>query len=205
MDIKTVSILNKLEMIDEIENITEENLKEIESIEISGRDYNNDSQLVEFNDLKLFSNLKNLIISFCTIDDEAIDIISSFELNNLSFISCEFYDTTTSITNLNTNNIYISNCYNLDISLLENTEFNEINISTESINKEMNFISNKLNLEHSSIEDVNLLKNLNINELIISKTEYEQNPSLYDSFNYNVTIMNDDCEIKYNRMGDINV
>ena len=69
----------------------------------------------------------------------------------------------------------------------------------------MNFISNKLNLEHSSIKDVNLLKNLKINELIISKTEYEQNPSLYDSFNYNITIMNDDCEIKYNRMGDVNV
>ncbi len=205
MDIKTISILNKLEMIDEIENITEEKLKEIEDLEISGRDYNNDSQLVEFNDLKLLPNLKNLIISFCTIDDETLDIISTFELNNLSFISCEFYDTTTSITNLNTNNIYISNCFNLDISLLENTEFNEINISTESINKEMNFISNKLNLEHSLIIDANLLKNLKINELIISRTEYEKNPSLYDSFNYNVTIMNDDCEIKYNRMGDLNV
>ena len=205
MDIKTISILNKLEMIDDLENITEDTLKEIEDLEISGRDYNNDSQLVEFNELKLFPNLKNLIISFCTIDDLALDIISSFELDNLSFISCEFYDTTTSITNLNTNNIYISNCYHFDISLLGNTEFNEINISTESINKGINFIANKLNLEHSSIEDINLLQNLHINELIISKTEYDKNPNIYDSFNYNVTIMNDDCEIKYNRMGDVNV
>ena len=201
MDIKTKSIIEKLELINDLDKITPEYLEEVEELEITGKDFNNDVQTVDFNDLKLFPNLKDLSIEYSTIDNTVIDIIKDFELKNLSFISCEF-DFLDNFKEINTDNIYISNCYDFDLSYLGNKEFNEVNISTESIHEPLKVNCNKLNLEHCEILKPEVLNNLNINELIISTIQYEENQSIYENLSYKVTIMDEDRETIHTELGD---
>lgn len=204
MEIKTISIIQTLDMIDEMENITQDDLEKIDSLEITGKDFNNDPQTVDFNDLKLFPNLKNLSIEYCTIDYEAIDIIKDFELKNLSFISCEFDSDISNIRSINTENIYISNCYDFEFSFLERKEFNEVNISTETIREKLNINCNKLNLEHCEIERTEALQDINIKELVISILQYELNPTAYENLGYKVTVMDEDSEFVYTTLGEVN-
>ena len=204
MEIKTKSILEKLIMIDDLENIEEDDLAKIEELNISGKDFNNEIQKVDFNDLRYFPNLKNLNIEYCTIDYDVIDMIRNFELKNLSFISCEFDSDVRNIKSINTENIYISNCYDFDFSFITNKEFNEVNISTETIRDKININCNKLNLEHCEIENPEVLRGLNIKELIISTIQYEDNPSAYESLEYKVTVMDDDSGYVYKKLGESN-
>ncbi|MBQ6539301.1 MAG: hypothetical protein IJL76_03375 [Bacilli bacterium] len=204
MEIKTKSILEKLEMIKEIEDIQQEDLDKIDELNITGKDFNNDTQTVDFNDLKLFPNLKNLSIEYSTIDYDCIDIIRNYELKNLSFISCEFDSDLTNIKSINTENIYISNCYDFDFSFINNKEFNEVNISTETIRDKININCNKLNLEHCEIENPEVLRGLNIKELIISTIQYEENPTVYENLGYPVTVMDEDSEFVYTKLGEGN-
>jgi hypothetical protein len=204
MELKTKSIIEKIEMIDDLENITESDLEKVEELEITGKDFNNDVQTVDFEDLKLFPNLKDLSIEYCTIDHDCIEIIKEFELKNLSFISCEFDSDIRNIRSINTDNIYISNCYDFDFAFVENKEFNEINISTETIREKISINCNKLNLEHCFIEKPEVLNSLNIKELIISTIQYEDNPSAYESLEYKVTVMDDDSGYVYKKLGESN-
>ncbi len=204
MEIKTISIIEKLEMINELEDIVQEDLEKIDTLEITGKDFNNDPQTVNFSELKLFPNLKNLSIEYCTIDYDVIENIKNIELKNLSFISCEFDSDIENIKSINTENIYISNCYDFDFSFIENKEFNEVNISTETIRERFNINCNKLNLEHCEIENPEVLKNLNIKELVISTIQYEENPTIYESLEYTVTIMDEDSEFVYTKLGEKN-
>lgn len=202
MEVKTVSILEKLEIIDDLNEISEDKLEDIDSLEISGRDFNNDYQEVDFNDLKYFPNLKNLSIEFCTIDYNSIEIIKSFELKNLSLISCEFDSDLDNIKSINTENIYISNCYDFELSFIENKEYNVVNISTETISEPLKISCNKLNLEHCEIDNPEILKGLPIKELIISTFQYEENPSIYENLGYRVTVMDEDSEFVYTKLGE---
>ena len=204
MDIKTISILDTLDMIDDLDNLKKEDLEKIDSLEITGRDFNNDPQTVDLNDLKYFPNLKNLSIEFYTIDYDSIMILKEIELDNLSFSSCEFIGVNDVFKELNTTNIYISNCYDFDISFLGSKEYNIVNISTEKIN-DMKINANKLNLEHCEIQKPEILKDLLIKELTISTNQYEQNPTIYDNLGYKVKIMDEDTNYLYKEIGVENV
>ena len=89
--INTESIRSKLSLKYDIDNISSNDLDNIIDINISPVDNNNVNQVVDFNDLDYFNNLRRLKIQYCFINREVLEkIIKLDKLEYISFIFCEF-------------------------------------------------------------------------------------------------------------------
>ena len=101
---------------------------------MSGKDFNNERQLVTFNEVKLFKNLRYLELRNILISNYMVDILSEVPLlENIVFRNCTFYKkvTTGDIDKIYNCKIYKtgkSNCedyfqaYNTDIFIENNKQ-----------------------------------------------------------------------------------
>ena len=188
--INTGSIINKLSIKYDINNISEEELNKIIDINISPVDNNNVNQVVDFNDLDYFPNLRRLKIQYCFIDREVLEkIIKLDKLEYISFIFCEFDNNIEDLMRIiNIKNFSIKNSINFRLDYLNNKRYDKLIISDETIYNQLIIESDLLDISHSIIIDKDLLFDLDVKRLVISYDEYDNNKNIYDNLEYIVEV-----------------
>lgn len=188
--INTGSIINKLSIKYDINNISEEELNKIIDINISPVDNNNVNQVVDFNDLDYFPNLRRLKIQYCFIDREVLEkIIHLDKLEYISFIFCEFDNNIEDLMRIiNIKNFSIKNSINFRLDYLNNKRYDKLIISDETIYNQLIIESDLLDISHSIIIDKDLLFDLDVKRLVISYDEYDNNKNIYDNLEYIVEV-----------------
>ncbi|MCI8547921.1 MAG: hypothetical protein HFJ38_03420 [Bacilli bacterium] len=183
LQITTVSIKNFVQDIfkKEPQNLLISEQLLIESLSISGKDFNNNKQEICFQDLKEFQNLKYLEVANTLLTSSAISILSKITyLENLFIRNCTFSSRLNNIDKLtNIKSIRIYNCKGFNPSYLSTLKnLKRICLSKIEI-KDINIFSeltlNSLDVSSSSIENWIGIDKLNINTLIINKKQYIKN------------------------------
>ncbi len=198
---KTESILRTLEgLFYRRSSFTEQELKRIDTIVVNRMDYDGTILDVDFNDLKLFTNLFSLTINGCIIDNSVINVLKDLpNLKKLVLYDCElveniyfqFNDLKLKYLTINNTNIDIS-LINFDINrlILENYEF-----------KRFTFSVNILDVRFCDIRDTQELLSCAFGEAIISLDLYNANKDLFDNSNRMITVMEDNGQFVYKKVG----
>ena len=196
--IKTQSIINKLSLKYDINNLSEEDLNDVIDINISPVDNNNTNQYVDFNDLDYFSNLRRLKIQYCFIDRDVLEkIIKLDKLEYISFIFCEFDNNIEDLMReINIDNFTIKKSINFRLDYFNNKVFNKLIISDETIYNKLIIECDLLDISHSNLVDKEILFDLNVDKIVISYDEYNDNKDIYDNLDYIVEVKSlDDLSI----------
>lgn len=177
------------------EEYSKEELMNIESLNINRFTLSGEIEKIDFNELLLLENLSELNISKFIIDYNIMQIICS--LTNLKFLvfsSCEFIDDISSLLqNLNLDTLVIDDC-NFNFSWFKFLKLKNLILSNIKIETEIFIDLERLDVRKSNIINFVFLKNNNIMELIISKTQYDDNVEFYDSYKNKVIVMEDNGE-----------
>lgn len=177
------------------EEYSKEELMNIESLNINRFNLSGEIEKINFNELLLLENLSELTISKFIIDYDIMQIICS--LTNLKFLalsSCEFIDDVSLLfQNLNLDTLVIDYC-NFKFSWFKFLTLKNLVLSNVEIEEEFLIDLERLDVRKSNIINFGFLKNNNIMELIISKTQYDNNIEFYDSYKNKVIVMEDNGE-----------
>ena len=170
MNIKTNSIIDLLEITlnKKIEDIKLEDLKEITYLRVNK--INNDDILnVDSKDLLLFSNLKELSIDNCMIDDNFLnDLEKVATLEKISFICCDFVDECKDyFNNLSLDELVLNDVIGLDD--IEVSNIKKITIINCFFNINIKRV-NTLDISRSINTKIDF-NNIDLDELIVSKLE----------------------------------
>jgi len=192
--INTESIRNKLSLKYDIDNISSNDLDSIIDINISPVDNNNVNQVVDFNDLDYFNNLRRLKIQYCFINREVLEkIIKLNKLEYISFIFCEFDNNIEDLMReINIKNFTIKKSINFRLDYLNNKIYNKLIISDENIYNKILLKSKVLDISHSIIIDREMLFELDVERIVISFEEYDNNKNIYDNLEYIVEVKSKD-------------
>jgi len=192
--INTESIRNKLSLKYDIDNISSNDLDSIIDINISPVDNNNVNQVVDFNDLDYFNNLRRLKIQYCFINREVLEkIIKLNKLEYISFIFCEFDNNIEDLMReINIKNFTIKKSINFRLDYLNNKIYNKLIISDENIYNKLLLKSKVLDISHSIIIDREMLFELDVERIVISFEEYDNNKNIYDNLEYIVEVKSKD-------------
>ncbi len=192
--INTESIRSKLSLKYDIDNISSNDLDNIIDINISPVDNNNVNQVVDFNDLDYFNNLRRLKIQYCFINREVLEkIIKLDKLEYISFIFCEFDNNIEDLMReINIKNFTIKKSINFRLDYLNNKIYDKLIISDENIYNKLLLKSKVLDISHSIIIDREVLFELDVERIVISYDEYNNNKNIYDNLEYIVEVKSKD-------------
>ena len=192
--INTESIRSKLSLKYDIDNISSNDLDNIIDINISPVDNNNVNQVVDFNDLDYFNNLRRLKIQYCFINREVLEkIIKLDKLEYISFIFCEFDNNIEDLMReINIKNFTIKKSINFRLDYLNNKIYDKLIISDENIYNKLLLKSKVLDISHSIIIDREMLFELDVEKIVISYDEYDNNKNIYDNLEYIVEVKSKD-------------
>lgn len=194
MKIITESIKEDLEvqLNKQIEEILPEELLQIKNITINRLGFGDEILKINYDEILYFSNLEELTIFNCMINNELMDNI--LKLNNLKILkiyNSDFIDLPNYIfDNLKINELTISNSLGLKDIKLEGLMYLELK------NIKMDFsISDIGILNISNVNTkINISKLKNIKKVIISEKDYYKEKIL-SSMNSNIIVVDDRLEI----------
>lgn len=198
---KTESILRTLEgLYYRRSSFTEQELKRIDTIVVNRMDYDGTILDVDFNDLKFFPNLFSLTINGCIIDNSVISVLKELpNLKKLVLYDCDLIeDIYFQFNDLKLKDLTINNT-NIDISLI-NLNINRLTLESFKF-KPFTFFVNILDVRFCDIFDVQDLLSCNFTETIISFELYDSNKELFDNSNRLITIMEDNGQFVYKKVG----
>lgn len=190
---KTTSIKNILELKFGIkDNYTDEEYNQIKSISINRFEVNGEISNIDFTELIKLNNLESLTISNCIIDTNNMSIITLlYNLKTLILLNCEIIeDISPFLMQLKIENLIIDNT-NLNLKVLEYLHLNSIILSNIDINSPLQINTNKLDIRKSNIKDYSYINLNEINTLIISNTQYENNINIFSNFPNHLVVMED--------------
>jgi len=182
--IKSATLLEIIKIILNKEEILENDLNEIKDLTLNRLKLNGLPNDIDLSELKFFSNLKTLTLINFEIDRKCLENINKNQyLESIQFSKCNFKD----ILPINSSVKYliIDNCKNIKYNIINNNKIvkiidTTINLSeatqlrnTEELYLQKCQINNSLsllncnnlkylNLDGSFIDDINVLKSLNI-------------------------------------------
>lgn len=196
MKIVTDSIIDTLEIVcnKNIDEIKNEDLFKIESLNISKFGIDDQILNTNFNELNCFLNLKKLSIVGCNITNDEINIINNLNnLEYLSFINCDFEGTCNCFKSISVDNLVLNNTNNFPFKYLNDLKYLKV------FDMEYFYNNNKINTLDlfNSKFNIDILYSLTIDELIISESDYKSNKDIYNNLNYKVTIKEDNGEFEY--------
>ncbi len=196
MKIVTDSIIDTLEIVcnKNIDEIKNEDLFKIESLNISKFGIDDQILNTNFNELNYFLNLKKLSIVGCNITNDEINIINNLNnLEYLSFINCDFEGTCNCFKSISVDNLVLNNTNNFPFKYLNDLKYLKV------FDMEYFYNNNKINTLDlfNSKFNIDILYSLTIDELIISESDYKSNKDIYNNLNYKVTIKEDNGEFEY--------
>lgn len=198
---KTESILRTLEgLYYRRSSFTEQELKRIDTIVVNRMDYDGTILNVDFNDLKSFVNLFSLTINGCIIDNSVISVLKELpNLKKLVLYDCDIIESIYSQFNeLKLKELIINNT-NIDIS---SVDLNINRLTLEGLEfKIFNFSVNILDVRFCDIHNAQQLLSCKFNEAIISFELYDANKELFDNSNRVITVMEDNGQFVYKKVG----
>lgn len=198
---KTESILRTLEgLYYRRSSFTEQELKRIDTIVVNRMDYDGTILNVDFNDLKSFVNLFSLTINGCIIDNSVISVLKELpNLKKLVLYDCDIIeDIYSQFNELKLKELIINNT-NIDIS---SVDLNINRLTLEGLEfKIFNFSVNTLDVRFCGIYDAQQLLSCKFNEAIISFELYDANKELFDNSNRVITVMEDNGQFVYKKVG----
>ncbi len=200
LQIITSSIRRFLEdsFVKKIDNILISELLLVESLTINGRNYDGEREVISFQDLKYFKNLKYLEVSNTLITKSAINIFSQCNyLEKIIFRNCTFSKQITSLevlTNIRGINIY--KCKKFDISFIKDLiNVKRVFISGVSIANLKLFMGTRLyslDISGAIVSSFESVEELSLNNLVISDEQYSNNKEIILECNYKVIVMASD-------------
>lgn len=194
----TSSIKERLELMYGFKDIYNlEELNQIESLTINRFDIDNEILMVDFNDLKFFNNLKELIINDCIITNKEIEIISNLkQLSNLLLLNCDIVeDIKENLLKLKLQNLVLDNV-NINLDILSEIYLKKITFKNIDINKELFIVSHEIDIKNCNIEDINYLKIDNYNKVTISIFQYKKYKNFFDHYKEKLVIFEENGQFK---------
>lgn len=176
---------------------------------------------IDFNEIKKYEKLEELIIKNYEINDEIFQLIDSLEkLKSVSLINCTIKTTKTlskietleldnciirkSLFSSNIKNLYIQNCSNIDICDFENLNLKSLRIeNTKTTN--LNKIDEFIELENLYLNEIDLNVYINYDKLINLKRLNLNGSTVVDKDKFLKQFENRNIEISFtkenNRIG----
>lgn len=112
--------------------LEEEDLKKIQDLSVSNREFSGELKNVNLEELRYLVNLRNLTLQYFDLDEEIIKMLNSFtELQTLQLASCKFSSKEV-LQNASLKNIVLSCCDVRDYSLVSAAESTSI-IGSDSV------------------------------------------------------------------------
>lgn len=194
MDIITKSIKDNIEiqLNKPIEAVSREELLDIKKITINRVGFDEGIQKVSYDEIVYFENLEELNIFNCMIDKALIDnIVSLKNLKVLKVYDSDFVDYVDNMfSNMNLNELTISNCLGLNNIILKNLKYLDLkNMHIDFLIKDVE----TLNISNTNM-NVRALKLVNVNKIIMSEINYDEGIKL-DNIKTNIIIIDDKMNI----------
>ena len=201
---KTESILRILESFyGKKDDYTEEELDRIETLTINRVNPDNTLANVDFSDLLKFKCLKRLTIDGCVVDINVMAYINTITyLYSLTLLNCDIVDDIYSF--FSSSKIKSLKICNTNFDLDKLTGYYERLILCDVKLKKIKPHVEVLNIYNCQITNYNELLDYNFEELIISKEQYEPFAEQFDNCGRRITILEDNGQFIYKKVGFIN-
>lgn len=178
----------------DIEQIGYGDLLLVEGLTINGKDYNQQRQLVSFNEIKLFKNLKYLELCNVVISNYMITILSEMSyLENIIFRNCTFRKSIVTLNNLKPlKQIRIEHCKNFRLEYINNLVVDYLTISKCPIKNFSSLKNTKLcvlDISRAMVDNLYYLNDLDIRKLIISHDVYKSYSDMLTGLNIDLVVM----------------
>ncbi len=203
MNLKTKQIIDELELVLGKFNgeITEEDLSTITELTI--RNFDIDGTILEFylEDLQFFANLRKLTFVDMIIDIDTVNYIFNSNINDLTFRNCELLCVIDKpFERIETLRVERTDNFKEEfLAYFPNVK--DLTFKGYTVTKDIPANVKKLNIANSTISDIGIIERANLDELYISKDEYEKNTEFYKKMlnvfvydNNNVYLVNDGDE-----------
>ena len=192
MNIKTKQIIDELELIlgKFISDVTTDDLNTVTELNI--RNFDVDGSVLDFNvdDLNLFPYLNKLSFTDMIIGNNILNYIFNSNITELRFNRCElFCNIDKPFEKIESLTIEYTDNFDED-SLLYFPNLKSLTFNGYKITKELPHNIKVLNILDTEVSDLNIIKNANLDQLYISKKEYNNNIDFYKN-NLNVFVYDD--------------
>jgi len=197
---KTKSILDSLEIkFGYKENYGLEELTQVESLIINRYDVSKEIIEVDFNDLYNFTELKQLTIRGCILDNNIFNIIASIKnLNNLLLFDCEIFgDVENRFKSLNIDYLVLNNT-DINLELLAFLTLEKLVLSNIKVNNELNVNTSVLDIQRCIFEHIEYFDINNVNQLIVSYSQFKKYNNYLEMYKNKLVIMEDNGQFVYN-------
>lgn len=175
-----------------IEDISKEELQKIKKITINRIGLAGQIQEIDYNDILYFDNLEELNIFNCMIDKLLMtNILKMKKLKILKIYNSDFVDfINDTFSNLNLEELTISNCLGMKDITLENLKYLDLkNINIDFVIKNVETL-NIANTE-ANVDTLNLI---NVKKIIISEKSYNRLRN-FNNLNSDIVVINDKMEV----------
>lgn len=194
MDIYTKSIRDNIEiqLNKSIQDVDENELMNIKFMTLDQLEYDGNVNLVDYDEIMYFSNLEELNIFNCMINEKLLNnILKLDKIKILNIYDSDFVDyINDTFSKMSLEKLTLNNC--LGISIIELNNLKYLDIKNIKIDFSINNVET-LNISNST----NKLKELklnNVKNIIISKNNYD-NTIDFLTFKSNIIIVDDKNEI----------
>ncbi len=188
--IKTKQIIEQLELYlgKLIEEISIEDLNDIDELTINNFDITKNKQEFYIEDLLLFKNLKSITFNNMIIDIDIINYIGNSNIEELNLYNCELLVELTSnfdkITNLKIE--YVDKFKEEYLNYFPNIEY--LSYKGYELKNKLPKKIKVLDIMNSTIKNDEIFFGTNINEIFISKKEYDTNKDFYSKLIIKVNV-----------------
>lgn len=194
MDIYTKSIRDNVEiqLNKSIQDVDENELMNIKFMTLDQLEYDGNVNLVDYDEIMFFSNLEELNIFNCMINEKLLNnILKLDKLKILNIYDSDFVDyINDTFSKMSLEKLTLNNCFGISIIELNNLMY--LDIKNIKIDFSINNVET-LNISNST----NKLKELklnNVKNIIISKNNYD-NTTDFLTFKSNIIVVDDKNEI----------
>ena len=186
MNLRTKQIIDQVELFSGkfISNITIDDLNNISELNIKNFDL--DGNVLDFylEDLEYFNNLKKLSFNDMIIDIDTLNFINKKGIEDLELFNCEIMSAINNkFDKVKTLVVEYSETFKEDY-LLYFPNVTKLTFKGYKVTKELSNKIKELDLTNSSVEDLSIIEKMDLNELYISKDEYERNKDFYKKLLY---------------------
>ena len=194
MNISTKSIRDQIEiqLNKSIENVNEDELLNIKTISINQLGYDDEINLINYDEINYFKNLEDLTIFNCMINEKLLNNILQLQnLKKLFIYDSDFIDDIKDdFSKMKLEELTIGNCLGISNLTLENLK--SLNIINININSFINNIETlDISRTNNNLKDLNCT---NIKNIIISKNNYNT-PEDLENINSNISIIDEKNKI----------
>ena len=190
MNIKSKQIIDEIELFTGkfIEDITSNDLNNIQELTINGFDVAKNHLEFHLEDLLLFNNLKKITFNNFILDIDTMNYIYNSKIEELNMYNCELLcKITNNYENINVLRVeYTTNFIEDYLSYFPNVK--ELAFKGYELSKDLSKKISKLDLMNTKVSNNNIIEKSNVNDLYISKDEYDNHKDFYEKLIIRVNV-----------------